>query len=72
MGAKSKLAGAFCGDTDQRGTSSERPPRGSLLSGVGMMDYSLELAGYETAFHVEIDPYGLAALGAAKPGWALP
>ena len=33
-----------------------------------MIDYGLELAGFETAWQVEIDPYCLAILGKNRPG----
>ena len=41
---------------------------GSLFSGIGMIDYGLELANFETAWQVEIDPYCTAVLERHWPG----
>ncbi len=41
---------------------------GSLFSGIGMIDYGLELAGFRTAWQVEIDPYCQAVLRKHWPG----
>ncbi len=65
---KSKLTVAHWCDHDRQGTSPERPTHGSLFTGVGLIDYGLEMAGFQTAFQVEIDPYATAVLERHWPG----
>ena len=41
---------------------------GSLFTGIGMIDYGLEMAGFKTVWQVEIDPYCLDILERHWPG----
>ena len=41
---------------------------GSLFSGVGMIDYGLEKAGFKTIFQVEIDQFCTEVLKKHWPG----
>lgn len=66
--AKRKSAGAFRCDNDRRGRFPDRPTHGSFFSGIGMLDFGLEMAGFRTTFQVEVNPCATAVLEKRWPG----